>query len=144
MATSEEAIASLVHAYAERIDAGDLEGVAGLFADATYRSARGVYEGGEAVLALLRRRVILHDGTPLTKHVITNLSIEVVETADTASARSYYTVLQATPALGLQPIVAGRYEDRFVRIRGTWRFTERFVHVDLVGDLSQHVRGGFT
>jgi len=75
---------------------------------------------------------------------ITNLSIEVVETADTASARSYYTVLQATPALGLQPIVAGRYEDRFVRIRGTWRFTERFVHVDLVGDLSQHVRGGFT
>ncbi len=144
MATSEEAIAALVHAYAERVDAGDLEGVARLFADATYRSARGVYQGAEAVLAVLRRRVILHDGSPLTKHVITNLSIEVEEATDTAGARSYYTVLQATPALGLQPILAGFYEDRFVRTRGAWRFVERLVHVDLVGELSEHVRGGFT
>jgi hypothetical protein len=144
MATSEQAIAALVHLYAERIDAGDLEGVARLFTDATYRSARGVYQGPDAVLTVLRRRVILHDGTPRTKHLITNLTIEVDEEAGAGRARSYYTVFQATPALALQPILAGRYEDRFARTRGAWHFSERVIHIDLVGDLRHHVRDGLT
>lgn len=145
MATSEQAIAALVHTYAERIDAGDLEGVARLFVDATFRSTRGnAYHGPEALLAVLRRLVILHEGSPRTRHVITNLSIAVDEAADTATGRAYYTVFQATPSLPLQPILVGRYEDRFARTRGTWRFTERLVHVDLVGDLSQHVHDGLT
>jgi ketosteroid isomerase-like protein len=33
-----EAIRALVHEYAERIDAGDLDGLAALFADATWGS----------------------------------------------------------------------------------------------------------
>ena len=33
-----EAIARLIHLYAERLDAGDFEGVADLFARATFRS----------------------------------------------------------------------------------------------------------
>jgi len=37
--TSRDAIADLVHAYAERLDAGDLDGVAALFADAAYGRA---------------------------------------------------------------------------------------------------------
>jgi len=145
MATSEQAIAALVHTYAERLDAGDLEGVARLFVDATFRSTRGgVYHGPEALLAVLRRLVILYEGSPRTRHVITNLSIEVEEGADRAAGRAYYTVFQATPTLPLQAILVGRYEDRFVRTRGTWRFAERLVHVDLVGDLSQHVRRGLS
>ena len=86
--------------------------------------------------------MILHDdGTPRTKHVVTNLVIEVDETAGTAAARSYFTVLQATEMLPLQVIVAGRYEDRFVRVDRQWRFSDRLVHMDLVGDVSCHIRG---
>lgn len=136
------AIASLIYGYAERIDAGDLAGVAELFADAVYRSDRGGrYEGAAAVLEVLTRLVKLHaDGTPRTRHVTTNLVVEVDGAAGTAVARSYFTVLQQSPAIPLQTIVAGRYHDRFVRIDGRWRFAERLVYMDLVGDLSDHLR----
>src|SRR5262245_6369401 len=136
------AIEALVYGYADRIDAGDLAGVAALFADAIYRSDRGGrYEGAAAVREVLTRLVKLHaDGTPRTKHVTTNRLIDVNGAAGTASARSYFTVLQQTAAIPLQVIVAGRYHDRFVRTDGRWRFAERVVYMDLVGDLSDHLR----
>jgi len=137
------AISALIFTYAERIDAGDLAGVAALFADATFRSVQGgSYRGSAAVLEVLTRLVILHaDGTPRTKHVTTNLVIEADEAAGTAAARSYFTVLQASDRVALQPIVAGRYHDRFVRDGATWRFDDRLISIDLVGDLSDHLRG---
>ena len=142
MGSSGDAIAALVFTYAERIDAGDLPGVAALFADATYRSQQGgTYRGSAAVLEVLSQKVILHaDGTPRTKHVTTNLVVDVDEASGIATARSYFTVLQATDRLSLQPIVAGRYRDRFVRGADVWRFDERVICVDLIGDLRQHLK----
>ena len=142
MSASRDAVAALILGYAERLDAGDLAGVAALFRDAIYRSAQGgTYGGSAAVLEVLTRKVILYgDGTPRTKHVTTNLLIEVDASDATASARSYFTVFQATERLPLQPIIAGRYHDRFARTDGAWRFVDRLILVDLVGDLSQHVR----
>jgi len=141
MSDAGEAIAALVHLYAERLDTGDLEGVATLFADATYGAEGGpVREGSAAVLSAIRHVLILHDGLPHTKHVVTNLIVDVDERAGTATARSYFTVLQATPTLPLQPILAGRYHDRFRRADGGWHFTERRIYIDLAGDTSQHVR----
>jgi hypothetical protein len=90
---------------------------------------------------LLRDNVIVYDdGTPRTKHVTTNIAIEVDEEAGTAVSRSYFTALQALPDLALQPIVSGRYEDRFEHRDGQWRFAERRVLTDLVGDVSRHLR----
>jgi SnoaL-like domain len=81
------------------------------------------------------------DGTPRTKHVTTNVVVEIDDAGEEATARSYFTVLQAVPGhLALQPIVAGRYRDRFERAEGRWRFTGRHMLVDLVGDVSQHLR----
>ena len=143
--SSRYAIEALIFAYAERLDEGDLEGVANLFAGGVYRSDRGgEYHGADAVLRMLRETVILHDGKPRTKHVITNLTVEVDEGRGEAGARSYYTVFQAAPDVALQPVIAGRYRDAFAREAGGWRFTERFIHVDLVGDLSRHVRRRLT
>src|SRR5512144_2316524 len=100
------AITALVMGYAERIDAGDLAGVAAYFADATYRSVPGgEYRGAAAVRAVLEERVMLYEGVPRTKHVTTNLIVELA--GDAAAARSYFTVLQAAPGAPLQPIVAG-------------------------------------
>ena len=140
--TELDAIAAVVHEYARRIDAGDLAGVAELFDDATFRAAGGpVRRGAGELLATLRRLVILHeDGTQRTKHVVTNLTVEVDAAAGTAAARSYFTVLQATATLPLQVVIAGRYEDRFARDAAGWRFADRLVHMDLVGDVSQHIR----
>jgi 3-phenylpropionate/cinnamic acid dioxygenase small subunit len=142
LGAARDAISGLIFTYAERIDAGDLAGVAALFADATYRSAQGgAYRGQAALLEVLSRVVILHaDGTPRTRHVTSNLRIDIDAPAGTASARSYFTVLQAADRLPLQIIVAGRYHDRFVRGATGWRFDDRLIFMDLLGDLSQHLR----
>jgi ketosteroid isomerase-like protein len=138
------AIANLVYSYAERIDAGDFDGVAELFTHAqiTADSADFAPQGKDEVLAMYvaSTRRYEDDGTPKTKHVTTNLIVEVDEGGDTAHARSYYTVMQAVPgSLALQPVISGRYRDWFERVDGSWRFTRRHMIVDLVGDLSQHL-----
>ncbi|WIY02144.1 nuclear transport factor 2 family protein [Amycolatopsis mongoliensis] len=82
-----------------------------------------VFRGAE-VARMLRDTVIgYEDGTPRTKHVTTNVALEV--SGDTASGRAY---------------AAGRYADRFTRSADGWRFTERRATVDLVGDVGHHLR----
>jgi len=142
MEADRAAIAALIYRYAELLDAGDLEGVARLFAAATFRSNQRPQprQGSDAVLAVLRTSVALYDGSPCTKHVTTNLVIDVDASAGTGSARSYFTVLQARPELPLQVIIAGRDHDQFARRDGTWGFTDRMISVDLVGDLRFHLK----
>ena len=142
MRTDREAITDLILLYAERLDLGDLEGVAQLFAEATLRSnhREGGLRGRDAVLALYRSTVQLHDGIPATKHVTTNVIVEMDTDGTHATARSYFTVLQARPELPLQPIIAGRYHDRFAKDATGWRFDDRLILVDLVGDLRCHLK----
>lgn len=139
--TSATAITNLLYLYTERMDAGDLEGVAALFDKARIKTSGGEVEGAAPMLAQWRAHVRIHPcGTPRTKHVITNPIVEIDEAAGTATCRSYYTVFQATPELPLQPICAGRYHDAFVREDGKWRFSQRdYSLLDLVGDVSQHL-----
>ena len=138
-------IENLLYTYAERIDAGDLDGVAELFTHGRIKSAPdadadGTFEGRERVAGLYRGATrIYDDGSPHTKHVTTNSIIDVDEAAGTGSARSCYTVFQQTDELPLQAIIAGRYHDTFHRIDGRWWFDTRIMFVDLVGDLSKHL-----
>lgn len=139
------AIENLLHTYAERIDAGDLEGVAELFrhgriAASPDTPAEQSVVGRDRVLALYRGSTRLYeDGTPRTKHVTTNSIIEVRDDGLTASARSYYTVFQQLADFPLQAIISGRYHDAFHRVDGAWAFETRIMFVDLVGDLSRHL-----
>jgi uncharacterized protein (TIGR02246 family) len=142
VASDAEAVRALVMAYAERLDAGDLDGVVALFADAVVRPALsgGALVGREAVRRLYEPVIRYADGTPRTKHVLSNLEVVVDAEAGTATSRCVFTVLQARPDTGLGPVLAGRYQDRFARVDGRWRFVERAIHPDLVGDLSDHMR----
>lgn len=141
MSDASTQIHNLLFRYAECIDLGDFDGVADLLADAEVGAAGGPAvtgrEGLTAMFAATTRRYA--DGTPGTKHVTTNVILEVDDETGTATTRSYWTVLQAVPGLPLQPILAGRYHDRFVREDGTWRFAERRYLIDLVGDLRHHL-----
>jgi hypothetical protein len=138
-------IENLLHTYAERIDAGDLEGVADLFAHGRIRPSADAppeqaIEGRDAVLALYRSSTrIYEDGSPHTKHVTTNSIIEADERGSAASARSYFTVFQQVDDFPLQPIISGRYHDTFHRVDGRWWFDSRIMLVDLTGDLSRHL-----
>ena len=119
--SDEQAIANLVLGYAEAVDRGDFDAVGAFFADATYRAAVGsdvyVLEGAAAVteqMTAFTRRY--DDGTPRTRHVTTNLIIELDDAATGATCRSSYCVLQVV-AGSLQPIIVGRYHDAFAKAR---------------------------
>jgi 3-phenylpropionate/cinnamic acid dioxygenase small subunit len=139
MADNDREIENLIYAYAERIDLGDLEGVAELFRHGRIEAQPGVvFEGLEQVRSLYEMATRLYDdGTPRTKHVTTNVAVEADD--ESGTARSYYTVFQQTDELPLQPIIAGRYHDTFHRVDGRWWFDTREMFVDLKGDLSHHL-----
>lgn len=136
-------IENLIYCYAERIDAGDFRGVAELFRNAEIVStAHNVkHTGMDEVLEMYTLSCRLYDktGTPLTKHLTTNVIIELDQNGREANARSYYTVIQATDSLPLQPIISGRYQDRFRKVEKNWEFASREMIVDLVGDCSAHL-----
>ena len=143
---SARAIENLLYTYAERIDRGDLDGVAELFTHGRIHGVEGggpetVFEGPERVRGLYGRTTRMHEdtGTPRTKHLCTNAIIEVDDAAGTASARSCFLVTQATPELPLQVIITGRYRDTFHRIGGRWWFDSRTMYVDQTGDLGHHL-----
>jgi 3-phenylpropionate/cinnamic acid dioxygenase small subunit len=143
MSDDRTAVERLIFRYAELVDAGDFEGLADLLSDATLgpQGAQIGVQGRDSVLKLLSSTIRRYeDGTPRTRHLTTNVQVEL-GTDGTATARSYFAVLQATGSLPLQPIVAGTYRDRFERREGTWRFVERRFGTELVGDLSAHFLG---
>jgi 3-phenylpropionate/cinnamic acid dioxygenase small subunit len=137
------AINTLLMTYAEHVDAGRYADVGAMFEHASYRIEHAdgehasTYEGTAQVQAFCEQTRIYPDGTPRTKHVITNVIIDV--DGDRARAQSYGTVLQQTDVFPLQPIASGRYVDRFERIEGTWRFVERVLSGFLLGDRSHHI-----
>ena len=141
MNDSKHAILHLMNEYCYRIDAGDLEGFARLFEHATFHvlgDPDGARTGSGEVLELLRQ-VTLYDGKTLTKHVLSNVQIDVDEADGTATAQSYITVYQAVPPdFPLQAIFIGHYHDRFERAGSGWRFRQREISPDLIGDLSFH------
>lgn len=139
-------IENLVYTYAERIDAGDLDGVAALFAHGRICGVEDgppetVFEGTARVRQMYEMATRLYDdGTPKTKHFTTNVRVDVDEEAGTARASAYYCVTQATPELPLQVIVTGHYRDTFHRVDGAWWFDSRTMYVDQVGDTSRHLK----
>lgn len=135
-------ITAAVVAYCERLDAGDFDGVAALFARGAFRSPAGTnLEGAAAVRSQYDRLIGYPDGTPRTKHVLGNLTIDVDLGVGTATARTAFTVFQAAAGFPLQPVLSGRYHDRFTRHPDGWWITERMVRPDLHGDLSAHMQG---
>lgn len=140
--TASDEIRNLLGSYCECMDHGDFDGIGTLFAHSTLADEHGapIAAGADAIASFYRAGTQLYDGSPRTKHLVSNSVVEVDEDAGRAVVRSSYVVFQQTDTLPLQAIIAGRYLDAFERADGTWRFTERRFFVDLLGDLSQHLR----
>ena len=144
--SARDEITDLIYTYADRIDAGDFEGVGAILGTGslTFDAALDPISGPDAITktyeATTRR---FANGTPNTKHVMTNVMVSIDPDEIHASSKSYYTVLHALPGeFALQPIIAGRYHDTFQKVNGKWQFLTMHIFVDLVGDLSTHLSPG--
>jgi 3-phenylpropionate/cinnamic acid dioxygenase small subunit len=137
------AITTLLYRYAECIDLADFDGIEALFADAvmTNEGFPGEIRGGAAIGAIYRGFNKVHpDGTLRTRHVTTNAIVDADDDAGTGTSRSYFLVVQCTDRVALQPIVSGRYHDRFERVAGVWRFAHRHILMEAMGDVSDHLQ----
>ena len=135
-------ITALVNRYGELIDTGDIDGVVAMFEHATWRSAAtgSVLRTPEEIRAVYDR-IMLYDGVPRTRHLMTNVTIDLVDGDDDATGRSTYTVLQEVePGGPIAIVVVGRYEDRYHRGSDGWHLTDRLFHIDLSADQSRHFR----
>ncbi len=129
--SSEREIENLIATYAFLVDDGEFENLGALLDRCDFTLGPGpTIRGKEAVAKPARNALrIFDDGTPRTRHVTSNIIIEVDEDAGTARSRAYYTVFQAALDFALQPIACGRYRDRFERVDGKWYFAERSVQM---------------
>jgi hypothetical protein len=127
----ERACERLVYAYSRALDLGDLSGAADFFAEQGSMSRPmapdAVIQGRETIRAALLTR----PRTLLTKHLATNVMIDV-ESRDAASGISYLTMIATTPPADAKPpfvsqgpLYFGEFKDRFVRENGVWKFLER-------------------
>jgi 3-phenylpropionate/cinnamic acid dioxygenase small subunit len=143
MSSDAIAIANLLYLYAELVDAGDAAGVAALFehSDVKWGVDAPTLHGSAPILELYNTYIKLHDdGTPRTHHLITNPIIDIAEDCMSATARSYYTVVQQTAMIPLQVIASGRYHDVLIKVDGTWRFAKRDYFMDMRGNVIDHLK----
>jgi len=137
------AVTNLLYRYGELMDLGDFGGVADLLADVviTVEGGPGEIKGRAAILSMYVdwTRRYDDDGTPHSRHLISNPIVDVDADAGVATIRSSYTVFQQVDDFPLQPIIIGRYHDTFERADGQWRFARRHLFTDLTGDLSRHL-----
>jgi hypothetical protein len=127
----ERACERLVHVYSRALDLGDMNAAADCFAEngsmARPMMPEQVIQGRETIRASLLTR----PKTLLTKHLATNIMIDV-ESRDSASGLSYLTMISTTPPadtkppyLSQGPVYFGEFKDRYVRENGVWKFLER-------------------
>jgi 3-phenylpropionate/cinnamic acid dioxygenase small subunit len=143
------AVTNLLASYAALVDAGDFVALGQLFAHASVSFADPVggddlvLGGADAVqraYEVTTRRY--EDSTPRTRHLVSNPIVSIDEDAGTADRHSCVTVLQQTALGRLEAIWTIRYDNRFERVDGRWRFSSRRGHSHIAGDVSQHLFGG--
>ena len=139
---AEDEITRLLFAYCTGIDTGRLDDTAQLFAKGTwYLNPDSPLSGADEVARFLHDSVILYDGVPATRHVVTNIRIDLADDRRSASADSYVIVYQSLPGAAPAVMFQGAYDDTFAHDGTAWHFDVRRICTDGTGDMSAHLRG---
>jgi len=139
--SSRTEILHLINLYGFAIDTGDFDAAAGLFEHGEWEmEGADPFVGKQQCYEAISNVIIYEDGTPRTKHVTSNVDLEIDEEKRLAKSQCYVTVLQQTNTFPLQTIFSGHYFDEFECIEGRWWFKKRKIKHQLVGDLSAHLK----
>ena len=136
-----EDITALVHSYARLLDGGDVDAVAALFEHSTWRSEpRGSFLRGSAEVRSVYEKLKASDAGLRTRHLLTNVAVDIQPGATSATSHCYWTVLQSVgPGQRIDVVLSGQYIDTFAKVDGGWRFSDRLIVVDFGGDPSNDV-----
>jgi hypothetical protein len=124
-----EQIRELVAAYAHCADSGRFDELVALFAsDGVLQTPDGQELSGQAAihgfLTATKTRLAATPATPLIRHHVANLRIEVSGPLSATGAAYFFVVTERGPDHW------GRYRDRYVCRDGQWRFAHRRVRLD--------------
>jgi uncharacterized protein (TIGR02246 family) len=121
------AIQRILVDYAATQDAHDYDGYAALFArDGEWVNGRNVYKGRDAIHRML---VDLYGAPPPgyvnneSFHISYDAQIDVH--GDRATVHSRHLLIMRGPGGEPTPMLAGRYEDEFIREDGRWKILKR-------------------
>ncbi|HEV8713207.1 MAG TPA: nuclear transport factor 2 family protein [Candidatus Binatia bacterium] len=130
-----DAIHETIAEYCFHFDGGEFDKWVDLFTDdGVFDAGRlGVQKGKDALRAFLKN-IRLTNGSPMVKHCVMNEVIKV--NGNEATAKSYIVLVRAKGEGALVNGLAGRYEDQLVKQGDHWRFKNRKVHFDLMGDMA--------
>jgi len=140
MADTEDlaAVTELMTQYCDLIDSGDLGGCAALFEKGAWGIVGALAQGAAEVSAQLDN-VTLYDGKPNTRHLMSNVAINIESSGQAATAKSCITVMQHVPNdFAMQAIFIGTYHDTFAKDGDAWYFVEWVITPYLIGDMSRH------
>lgn len=135
----EREISSLIYCCCATYDAGRWEETAKLFEHGVWHvSDELALSGAEPIARFLEGAIRLYDGTPKTRHTVSNIRIAIAQDRASAEAESTVVVFQSPPGGPPRILIQGVYHDKFARHGDTWHFAERRATVDGAGDVSTH------
>ena len=120
------AIERLLMEYGRAVDSRDFAAFAALFSDdGEWKGAQGSYRGPKEIQKSMEK-MFTDAAADIPKgknfHLLTNVIIDLQGDHATASSKFiFYKMNGARP----EAEVAGRYEDRLVRVGGAWKFQQR-------------------
>jgi hypothetical protein len=136
VSTDHEEIRLLMYNYSFHVDKREFDELGALLADATFSlswPAEGIETGEIRGEEDIKRFYSEHlAGRRPSRHVITNVAIDVDPPGETASVYAYLTSVGYPP----EPpsvLLSGHYEDRFRKVSGKWRFVQKACFMDLPG-----------
>jgi 3-phenylpropionate/cinnamic acid dioxygenase small subunit len=128
-------ITALVHSYARLLDGDDLDGVVSLFEHSTWRSLpNGSVLRGSAEVRPVYETLLAEDRNCRTKHLITNLTVDIEPGSSAATSHCCWTVLRSAPGEPISITLSGQYTDSFEKVDNNWRFTDRLITVDMTSE----------
>jgi hypothetical protein len=143
---SQRQIERMIYEVGYAIEAGDFARVGELMGDATMgadRIGRKAFRGAKEITdQYSRTNIVYPERGRATKEIYHNILVDIDLDADEARSVTSYTVAQQVPDEVFALIVAGKYEDEWERVDGTWRWRDRYVVVQYHNDLNRHMRSG--
>ena len=143
---SQRQIERMIYRVGYAIEAGDFALVGELMGDATMgadRIGRKAFRGAEEIRdQYTRTNIVYPDRGRASKEVYHNILVDIDLDAGRASSVTSYSVAHQAPGEEFALIVAGRYEDEWERVDGTWQWRDRYIVVQYNNNLDRHMRSG--